>query len=241
MGVPDREASADVGAAGGVRKLPQVIVVTGPTAVGKTAVGLELAKRLGGEVISADSVQVYRTLDIGSDKLPLEQRQGIPHHLIDVRDHTEEYSAGDFSDEARAAVADILSRGRMPIVVGGTGFYLRWLTHGKAQGPRTTPEAAAHVSAALKTAWADAAVRLGCPPEKLTPEAKWDSGCALLTAWGDAEAAARTPCGTDLDELIDERRSWRPSMHAGHWSRWLPVEAGYHHGFSGGDRRGNTE
>ncbi|MEW5316893.1 MAG: hypothetical protein WDW38_008234 [Sanguina aurantia] len=117
-----------------------VIIITGPTAVGKTAVGLRLAQLLGGEIISADSVQVYRTLDVGSDKLPFDERMGIAHHLIDIAEVSEDFNAGDFFDHARAATADILSRGKVPIIVGGTGLYLKWFVHGKALGERASPQ-----------------------------------------------------------------------------------------------------
>ncbi|GAX75196.1 hypothetical protein CEUSTIGMA_g2640.t1 [Chlamydomonas eustigma] len=170
-------------------KLPQVVIITGPTAVGKTAVALQLAKRLNGEVISADSVQVYRGLDVGSDKLPLSERQGVPHHLIDVREVQDEFSAGDFHDLARAAARDIIARGKVPIVVGGTGFYLRWFMQGKAQGPRTTPEAAQAVKAALVQAWESETERLGV--DELSEEVKWSVGVKLLEVWGDPDAAIR--------------------------------------------------
>jgi len=104
---------AAAAAGGGARRRPLVVVIAGPTAVGKTALSLALAEALGGEIISADSVQVYCGLDVGSDKLPVGQRRGIRHHLIDVLPPTAEFSAGDFHDAARAATADILSR-RVP-------------------------------------------------------------------------------------------------------------------------------
>jgi tRNA dimethylallyltransferase len=114
---------------------PRVLAVLGPTASGKSALGLALAARLGGEVVSCDSTAVYRGFDIGTDKLSTEERRGIPHHLIDVADPTEAYTAARYGREAAAAIRGILARGRLPIVVGGTGFYFRALTRGLFPGP----------------------------------------------------------------------------------------------------------
>jgi len=102
-----------------------VIVIVGPTAVGKTKTGIELAKRLNGEIISGDSVQVYRGMDIGSAKVSEEEAEGIPHHLIDIQEPDEEMSVARFQMLARAAIDDIAARGKLPIIVGGTGLYIR--------------------------------------------------------------------------------------------------------------------
>ena len=120
---------------GRVDNLPVCIAILGPTAVGKSALGINLAKRLNGEIISCDSTAVYRGFDIGTDKVPLDQRAGVPHHMIDVADPTEEYSAARYSREAAAVIRSITARGKMPIVVGGTGFYYRALTRGLFPGP----------------------------------------------------------------------------------------------------------
>ncbi len=106
---------------------PVVITVVGPTAAGKTGLAIDLAKQFGGEVISADSRQVYRGLDIGTAKVTLEEAQGIPHHLIDMVDVDTVYTAKDFLRDADAAVADITERGKLPIVAGGTFFYVELL------------------------------------------------------------------------------------------------------------------
>jgi tRNA dimethylallyltransferase len=115
--------------------MPRVVAIVGPTATGKSALGIALAQRLNGEIVSCDSTAVYRRFDIGTDKVPVPQRQGIPHHLIDVAEPTEEYSAARYAREAGAAVRDITSRGKLPIVVGGTGLYYRALTRGFFPGP----------------------------------------------------------------------------------------------------------
>ncbi len=96
----------------------------GPTAVGKTALGIELAKELGGEVVSADSRQVYRGLDLGTGKVTLSETKGIPHHLIDVAEAGTVYNAHDFVRDARQAIGEIVTRNKKPIIVGGTGFYI---------------------------------------------------------------------------------------------------------------------
>lgn len=106
---------------------PKVIAVAGPTASGKTSMAIELAKELNGEVISADSRLVYKGFDIASAKPTMEERQGIPHHLIDIVEPEFDYSAGNFYDDAKKAIEDILSRGKTPIVAGGTGLYFRVL------------------------------------------------------------------------------------------------------------------
>ncbi|HEL2056388.1 TPA: tRNA (adenosine(37)-N6)-dimethylallyltransferase MiaA [Streptococcus suis] len=108
----------------------KVIVVIGPTAVGKTAFGIDLAQRYNGEIISGDSQQVYRKLDIGTAKASPEEQAAAVHHLIDVRDVTEGYSAYEFVAEAKALIADITSRGKLPIIVGGTGLYIQSLLEG---------------------------------------------------------------------------------------------------------------
>ena len=118
----------------------KLIVVAGPTAVGKTALGIELAKRFNGEIISGDSQQVYRQLNIGTAKATPEEQAAALHHLIDVRDVDETYSAYDFVTEAEAAITDIVSRGKLPIIVGGTGLYLQSLLEGYHLGGQVDQE-----------------------------------------------------------------------------------------------------
>src|SRR6266516_4484529 len=102
-----------------------VLAVVGPTATGKSALGLELAERLGGEVVNADSMQLYRGMDVGTAKLSQSERRGIPHHLLDIWDVSETASVAVYQRLARAAVDDVLARGRPPVLVGGSGLYLR--------------------------------------------------------------------------------------------------------------------
>ena len=103
----------------------RLLILTGPTAVGKSKLSLELAKNLNGEIISADSMQVYKHMDIGTDKVSLAVREEVPHHLIDIIEPQEHFDVTIFQNLAKAAVADISGRGKLPIIVGGTGFYIQ--------------------------------------------------------------------------------------------------------------------
>ncbi len=114
---------------------PPLIAIVGPTASGKSAFALRLARARGGEIVSCDSLQVYRGLDVGSAKATLEERREVRHHLIDVVEPDEAFSAAEFARRARAAVADVTGRERMPIVAGGTGLYLKALLEGLFDGP----------------------------------------------------------------------------------------------------------
>jgi tRNA dimethylallyltransferase len=105
--------------------MEKVIVVVGPTAVGKTALGVALAKAYNGEVISGDSMQIYQGMDIGTAKVTKEEMQGIVHHQIDIRTPFESYSVSDFQEDVRREIKEITSRGKMPIIVGGTGLYIK--------------------------------------------------------------------------------------------------------------------
>ena len=115
--------------------LPLAVVLLGPTGSGKTALSLELAEKFGGEIVSCDSVAVYRGMDVGTAKLTHEERARIAHHLIDVADPDEAFTAGEYSRQARSALREIARRGRLPVVTGGTGLYLRALTEGLFAGP----------------------------------------------------------------------------------------------------------
>lgn len=105
--------------------MKNLIILTGPTAVGKTDLSIRLAKETNGEIISADSMQVYRTMDIGTAKIKKEEMSGIPHHLIDILDPDEEFNVVLFKKYAKEAIKDITGRGKTPIIVGGTGFYIQ--------------------------------------------------------------------------------------------------------------------
>ncbi|HVN30465.1 MAG TPA: tRNA (adenosine(37)-N6)-dimethylallyltransferase MiaA [Thermoanaerobaculaceae bacterium] len=119
--------------------MSDVLVIVGPTASGKSALGASLAERLGGEVVSADAFAVYRGLDIGTAKPDAATRSRVPHHLLDVADPRDRYSAGMFVRDADAAIAGIRARGRLPIVVGGTHFYVRALLYGLFPEPPKDP------------------------------------------------------------------------------------------------------
>ena len=114
---------------------PFAVAVLGPTATGKSALALAVAERFDGEIINCDSTAVYRGFDIGTDKIAAGDRRGIPHHLIDIADPTDDYTAAQFSRDAAACIRDIHARGRLPILAGGTGFYFRALTRGLFPGP----------------------------------------------------------------------------------------------------------
>ncbi len=126
---------------------PKVIVIAGPTASGKTAAAVTLAERLGGELVGADSVQVYRGFDIGSAKPTREELRGIAHHLLDVVDPDEEVDAKRYAALADAAIADVRARGRVPIVVGGTGLWIRALLRGLVEVPPVDRDVRARLEA----------------------------------------------------------------------------------------------
>jgi tRNA dimethylallyltransferase len=134
---------------------PRALAIAGPTASGKTAFALACAARHGGEIVSVDSALVYRGLDIGAAKPTAAERAATPHHLVDVRDPWDAYSAAEFARDARAAIDDILARGKLPILAGGTGLYFNALLHGLAPMPEADP--------ALRAAIAEEAARDGWP------------------------------------------------------------------------------
>jgi tRNA dimethylallyltransferase len=123
----------------------RTLVITGPTASGKTAVAIEVAKRLGGEIISMDSRQVYRGMDIGTAKPTIAERHGVPHHGFDLIDPDARFNAGRFAALSREWIAGIVARSRVPVLTGGTGFFLRALTHPMFDEPELDP--------ALKESW----------------------------------------------------------------------------------------
>ena len=107
----------------------KIICIVGPTGVGKTKLSIELAKRFDGEIINADSTQVYKNLDIATAKITEEEKENIPHHLFDIKDITEDYTVFDYQKDARRCIDDILKRKKTPIIVGGTGLYIKALLY----------------------------------------------------------------------------------------------------------------
>lgn len=145
--------------------LPKLIVILGPTACGKSGLGVKLAKKYGGEVVSADSRQVYRGLDLGTGKITPAEMEGVPHHLLDVAEPGEQYSVARFQQEAYAALDGILARGRLPFLVGGTGLYLRsvaegYVFHAAPPNPILRAELEALPTEALRQRLLDAGVEL---------------------------------------------------------------------------------
>ncbi|MCC4611668.1 tRNA (adenosine(37)-N6)-dimethylallyltransferase MiaA [Xanthomonas campestris pv. esculenti] len=134
---------------------PLAIALMGPTASGKTALALEAAQRWDGEIVSVDSALVYRGLDIGAAKPDAGMRAAVPHHLIDLRDPWQVYSAAEFATDARKAIDDIVARGKLPILAGGTGLYFRALLEGLSQLPEADPTVRAAIAAeAEQLGWA---------------------------------------------------------------------------------------
>ncbi len=162
---------------------PVLLAITGPTASGKTALSLSLAERLPGEIISADSRQVYRGMDIGTAKATREERARVPHHGLDVVDPDERYSAGRFAREARGWVRDIRARGHVPLVVGGTGFFLKALIEPLFAEPELDEDRLARVRAYLRRQPRE---RLEAWARRLDPER------AELAAEGGPQRLART-------------------------------------------------
>jgi tRNA dimethylallyltransferase len=164
---------------------PRVVVVTGPTGAGKTPLGVELALEWGGEVVNADSMQVYRHLDIGTAKPSLAERARVPHHLFDIVTPDVEYNAGRFAREARAVAQEIAARGRLVFLVGGSGLYIRAFLEGLVDAGGADPE--------LRERWLreDAAARAAGDPTRLH----------RCLAERDPEAAARIH-PNDLRRLV---------------------------------------
>jgi len=130
---------------------PLAIALMGPTASGKTAAAIELAQAHGGEIVSVDSALVYRGLDIGAAKPDVAERAGIAHHLLDLRDPWQPYSAAEFASDAAAAVRDIVARGKLPVLAGGTGLYFRALLQGLSPMPEADAAIRAQISAEAET------------------------------------------------------------------------------------------
>ena len=131
-------------------RITPIPAVVGPTASGKSELGIAMALEFGGEIISLDSIQVYSRLEIATAKVPVSQRRGVPHHLIDFLDPTDLFTAGDYAELARVVIQQIESAGRIPIFVGGTGFYLRALVSPMFESPKTAPEIRKRLGRILK-------------------------------------------------------------------------------------------
>lgn len=144
--------------------MARIIVIAGPTAVGKSALSLVLAERLNGEIISADSMQIYRGMDVGTAKATTEERARVVHHLIDIRDPSEEYSCADYAVDARRCMEDILSRGKTPIFCGGTGLYIK---HALCESAVASPPGDPELRAILEARDPDENYRelMQCDPE----------------------------------------------------------------------------
>ncbi len=180
----------------------------GPTASGKTALAVQWAQRIGGEVVSVDSALVYRGLDIGAAKPDLAERAGVPHHLIDIRDPWQTYSAAEFATDARAAVDDIVARGRIPILTGGTGLYFRALLRGLAPMPEADATVRGAIEAeAMERGWAalhrdlaavdpEAASRIHATDAQRIQRALevWRVSGRSISDWRRAAPAVRFPC-----------------------------------------------
>jgi len=186
-----------------------LVVVVGPTATGKTALGAALAERLGGEVVSADAFAVYRGLDIGTAKPDRATRARVRHHLIDVADPNDRYSAGMFLRDADAAIAGIRARGRRPVVVGGTHFYVRALLWGLFPEPPRDPA----LRAELTRDWA------ASPAEVRARLAALDPAAAARIAPADRQRTLRAlevclASGRPMSELWREHDRTRPRYDA---------------------------
>src|SRR4051812_23553793 len=129
---------------------PLLVVILGPTASGKTSLSLAMAEKFGGEIVSCDSVAVYRGFDLGTAKPSAAQRARVPHHLLDVAEPLPPFTAGDYSKLSRATINDLCARGKMPIVVGGSGLYLRALLDGLFAGPPRSEELRERLRAAAE-------------------------------------------------------------------------------------------
>ena len=138
-------------------ELPKVLAIVGPTAVGKTAVGIRAAKELNGEIISADARQLFRGMNVGTAKPSKEELQTVPHHLIDILDPGEYFSAGIYAEMGHKVILDIISRGKLPIIVGGSGLYFRALVDGLFTGDSRSDEVRKSISGEIKNNGVNAA------------------------------------------------------------------------------------
>ncbi len=194
----------------------------GPTASGKTALALEWGERLGGEIISVDSALVYRGLDIGSAKPDAAERARVPHHLVDIRDPWETYSAAEFAADARSAMEQAAARGRVPILAGGTGLYFQALLHGLSEMPAADPGVRAEIAdeAERRGGWAAMHAELGRidpasaariqpgDPQRIQRALEvWRLSGRTMSEWRSGPAPARLPFRVLLLVLAPQDRT----------------------------------
>jgi len=189
-------------------KKPKVIILAGPTGSGKSTLGALLAEEMGGEIVSADSVQVYRGLDIGTAKATKQERARVPHHLLDVRHVTDFFNVVDFYYEARHAIQTILGYGGVPIVVGGSGFYIHALLYGPPSGPSSIPEVRQRLEKQMERVGAD---------EMYQRLAQLDIAYANTITCHDKHKIVRA---LEIIEITGEkvsRLSWKNRLHPKHY------------------------
>jgi tRNA dimethylallyltransferase len=182
-----------------------LIAIVGPTASGKSTLGIEVALRLGGEIINCDSVQVYRGIEIATAKVPLAERRGVPHHLIDFVSPEINYTAGDWAREAAATIADIQRRDRVPILVGGTGLYLRAFRKPFFPSPQTDADLRRKLNALRKRRGAEHLHRL---LRRLDPESATE---LYPRDWPRVQRAIEVRLQTG--RAMSQQKSGRPEAH----------------------------
>jgi tRNA dimethylallyltransferase len=186
-----------------------LVVLAGPTASGKTALSIALAEEFGGEIISCDSVAVYREMEIGTAKPSLEERRMVPHHMIDVVAPDEACTAGDYSRGAREALAGIASRGRLPIVAGGTGLYLRALVDGLFPAPAVDPELRGRLRRLAETKGAAYLHRILCKLDARAAEAIHANDVPKVVRAIEVNLAAREPMSEQWQKGRDALTGYR--------------------------------
>ena len=194
---------------------PLAVLLLGPTGSGKTALSLELGERFNGEIVSCDSVAVYRGMDLGTAKPTTEERARLPHHLIDVTDPDQPFTAGEYSRQARAALREIAARGHLPIVTGGTGLYLRALTEGLFAGPARHEELRARLerSRAKHEKQPDSSHRVEAENERITsnsaPEGRRENSHGWSAAKpGECQPVKELRPGGALRNPLVQRETW---------------------------------